>query len=256
MSEQRFAGRVAFVTGAASGLGRASAVMLAREGARMMLFDRDAAGLKDVQALCPGSIVHVGDASVAADVSAAAELSRKALGPAEFLVASAGINGIPKQAIEYTEEEWDRLFAINVKGPWLACKAIIPQMRELGKGSIVLFSSTAGLAGSGFLPAYSASKGAVALFARSLALNHAREGIRVNCVCPGTIDTPMAQQMFVQAAELGGAAPPTVDVMRNRIPMGRFGLAEEIADAVLYFLSDAASYTTGVTMPIDGGLKA
>lgn len=256
MSESRFQGRVAFVTGAASGLGKASALRLARDGAKLMLFDRDAAGLEAIRALCPDAATYVGDASLAADVNAAAELSRQTFGPAEFLVASAGINGIPKPAIDYTEEEWDRLFDVNVKGAWLAVKALVPQMRELGKGSIVLFSSTAGLGGSGFLPAYSASKGAVALLARSLALNHAREGIRVNCVCPGTIDTPMAQEMFVKAGELGGVAPPTVDVMRNRIPMGRFGQADEIADAVMYFLSDAASYTTGVTMPVDGGLKA
>lgn len=256
MSEQRFAGRVVFVTGAASGLGKASALRLAQEGARMMLFDRNAAGLKDMEAQCPGSISYAGDASLAADVNAAAELSRKTFGPAELLVASAGITGVPKPAVDFTEAEWDQIFDINVKGSWLAVKALVPQMRELGKGSIVLFSSTAGLGGSGFMPVYSASKGAVAMLARSLAINHARENIRVNCVCPGTIDTPMAQQMFEQATALGGPMPPTMDVMRNRIPMGRFGQADEIADAVLYLLSDAASYTTGVALPIDGGMKA
>src|SRR3546814_6382245 len=116
--------RVAFVTGAASGLGKASALMLARDGAKLMLFDRDAAGLEEIQALCPGAISYVGDASVAADVNAAAELSRQTFGPAEFLVASAGINGIPKPAIDYTEEEWDRLFDVNVKGAWRAGKEI------------------------------------------------------------------------------------------------------------------------------------
>src|SRR3546814_1200494 len=124
MSESRFQGRVAFVTGAASGLGKASALMLARDGAKLMLFDRDAAGLEEIQALCPGAISYVGDASVAADVNAAAELSRQTFGPAEFLVASAGINGIPKPAIDYTEEEWDRLFDVNVKGAWRAGKEI------------------------------------------------------------------------------------------------------------------------------------
>jgi len=256
MSEQRFAGRIAFITGAASGLGKASALRLAREGARMMLFDLDAKGLQDVLAQCPGSLSYVGDASSSADINAAAELALGTLGPAEYLVASAGINGIPKQAIDYTEAEWDKLFDINVKGSWLAAKALIPQIRQVGKGSIVLMSSTAGLGGSRFLAAYSASKGAVTMLAHSLALNHAHEGIRVNCVCPGTIDTPMAQQMFVRAAELGGLTPPTPETMRARIPMGRFGLADEIADAVLYLLSDAASYTTGVALPVDGGLKA
>ncbi|QWF36944.1 SDR family NAD(P)-dependent oxidoreductase [Bordetella hinzii] len=253
--DKRFEGRVAFVTGAGAGLGRESALMLAAEGARLILLDRDAAGLQETAAQCPGALSLVGDAASAEDVRRAAALALEQLGPVEFLVAAAGIVGPAKPAIEVSEEEWDRLFAVNVKGPWLAVKAVVPQMRELGRGSIVLFSSTAGLVGSPFLSAYSASKGAVTLLTRSLALNHAAENIRVNCVCPGTIDTPMARGSFAQAGD-AAAQQERADVMRSRIPMGRFGQAREIATAVLYFLSDGAGFTTGTALPIDGGRVA
>ncbi|WPB55775.1 SDR family oxidoreductase [Xylophilus sp. GOD-11R] len=251
----RFTGRIAAITGAASGLGRATALMLAQEGARMMLFDRDAAGLAITAEGCPGSITLVGDATSAADLERAAALARTELGPVEFLVPAAGVLGPAKPAIELEEEEWDRLFAINVKGPWLAARAFIPQMREIGQGSIVLFSSTAGLVGSPFLSAYSASKGAVTMLTRSLALNHAAENIRVNCVCPGTINGPMSQASFALAGE-GEAQLARAAVMKSRIPMNRFGEPDEIAAAVLYFLSDAAGFTTGAALPIDGGRVA
>lgn len=252
MTNERFKDKVAVVTGAASGLGKATALALAREGARVLLFDRDAEGLASTAAECPGSVCVTGDASVAADVARAAEVARRELGPVELLAAAAGILGPAKPAIELEEHEWDRLFAINVKGPWLAARAFVPQMRELGKGSIVLFSSTAGLVGSPFLSAYSSSKGAVTMLTRSLALNHAAEGIRVNCVCPGTINGPMSNASFAMAGD-DAAQARRAQTMLSRIPAGRFGEAEEIATAVLYLLSDAAGFTTGVALPVDGG---
>jgi 2-keto-3-deoxy-L-fuconate dehydrogenase len=128
-------------------------------------------------------------------------------------------------------------------------------MREAGRGSVVLFSSTAGILGSPFLSAYSASKGAVVLLTRSLALNHAQENIRVNCVCPGTIEGPMTESSFMQAGDQA-AQEERRKVMRARHPMNRFGTAEEVANAVLYFMSDEASFTTGTALPIDGGRLA
>lgn len=251
----RFRGRVAAITGAASGLGRATALMLAKEGASLLLFDRDPQGLAETAAACPGAITVVGDASLAVDIARAAEVARRELGPVELLAPAAGVLGPAKPAIELDEEEWDRLFAINVKGSWLAARAFIPQMREIGRGSIVLFSSTAGLVGSPFLSAYSASKGAVTMLTRSLALNHAAEGIRVNCVCPGTINGPMSAASFALAGD-GEARLAREAAMKSRIPMNRFGEPEEIAAAVLYFLSDAAGFTTGTALPIDGGRVA
>ncbi|MES2530540.1 MAG: SDR family oxidoreductase [Pseudomonadota bacterium] len=251
----RFEGRIAAVTGAASGLGKASALALAQQGARVLLFDRDAEGLAATAARCPGSVTVVGDASSAADVARAAETARRTLGPVELLAAAAGILGPAKPAIELEEAEWDRLFAVNVKGPWLAARAFVPQMREVGHGAIVLFSSTAGLVGSPFLSAYSASKGAVTMLTRSLALNHAAERIRVNCVCPGTINGPMTEASFAQAGD-GDAQLARAQRMLSGIPLGRFGEADEIAAAVLYLLSDDAAFTTGIALPVDGGRVA
>ena len=172
-----------------------------------------------------------------------------------MLAVAAGILGPAKPAIELAEEEWDRLFAINVKGPWLAARAFIPQMRERGRGSIVLFSSTAGLIGSRFLSAYSASKGAVTMLTRSLALNHAAEHIRVNCICPGTINGPMTDASFAQAGDVA-AQEARAQIMLSGIPLRRFGEPEEIATAVLYLLGDEAGFTTGIALPVDGGRTA
>lgn len=254
-ARSRFEGRVAAVTGAASGLGQATALALAREGARLLLFDRDATGLAQTQAACPGAVTVVGDASCAADVERAAATALQALGPVELLAAAAGILGPVKPAIELEEAEWDRLFAVNVKGPWLAARAFVPQMRTVGRGAIVLFSSAAGLKASPVLSAYSASKGAVTLLARSLAHNHAAERIRVNCVCPGTINGPMADASFADAGD-AAAREARAQAKRDRIPARRFGEPDEVAAAVLYLLSDEAAFTTGVALPVDGGTLA
>lgn len=246
---------MAAVTGAASGLGKATALALAKQGARVLLFDRDEVGLAATAAACPHSVTVVGDASSSVDVARAAETALLTLGPVELLAVAAGILGPAKPAIELAEEEWDRLFAINVKGPWLAARAFIPQMRERGRGSIVLFSSTAGLIGSRFLSAYSASKGAVTMLTRSLALNHAAEHIRVNCICPGTINGPMTDASFAQAGDVA-AQEARAQIMLSGIPLRRFGEPEEIATAVLYLLGDEAGFTTGIALPVDGGRTA
>ncbi|MGE3317221.1 MAG: SDR family NAD(P)-dependent oxidoreductase [Planctomycetaceae bacterium] len=250
----RFSGRVAVVTGAAGALGCATATMLAREGARLVLFDRDESGLRNVAHDCAGSLAVTGDASSAADVDRLARLTRETFGPAEFLAAAAGILGPTGPAIEIEEHDWDRLFAINVKAQWLAARAFIPQMREHGRGSVVLFSSRAGLAGSAVLSGYSASKGAVVLLTRSLALNHAAEHIRVNCVCPGTIESPMAYA--TAGADNAQSELERVARLKAMHPMNRFGTPDEVAEAALYLLSDAASFTTGVALPVDGGRLA
>jgi NAD(P)-dependent dehydrogenase (short-subunit alcohol dehydrogenase family) len=251
----RFEGRVAAVTGAAGALGRASAVALAREGAKLALFDRDSAGLAETAALCPGAVTVTGDARSAADVERFADAAKAAFGPVELLVAAAGVIGPSKIAVDVTEEEFDLVFDINVKGSWLAAKSFIPQMRERGRGSVVLFSSTAGLQGSPVYSVYSASKGAVTLLTKSLALNHATENIRVNCVCPGTIDSPMHRQGMAAIADPVLRAEREA-FQKSKHPMNRFGQPEEVAAGVLYLLSDEASYTTGHALPVDGGRLA
>jgi NAD(P)-dependent dehydrogenase (short-subunit alcohol dehydrogenase family) len=256
MSDGRFAGRIAAVTGAASGLGRATALALAREGARLLLFDRDATGLEETGERCPGAVLVLGDAASAADVARAAAEAEARLGPVELLATAAGILGPAVPAIEAEEADWDRVFAVNVKGTWLAARTFIPQMRKAGRGgAMVAFASTAGLAGSAALPAYSASKGAVVLLTRSLALTHAGEGIRVNCVCPGAIETPMLEATFAAAGDAAARAAREA-LWTARHPVGRFGRPEEVAETVLFLLSDAAGFITGTALPVDGGRLA
>lgn len=252
---RRFEGRIAAVTGAASGLGRATALLLAQEGATLLLFDRDEAGLAATASECPRTVTVVGDASSAVDVARAEATARRELGLVEFLVPAAGVLGPAKVAVDVDEAEWDQLFAINVKGPWLAVRAFVPHMRELGHGAIVLFSSTAGMVGSPLLSAYSASKGAVTMLTRSLALNHAHENIRVNCVCPGTINGPMAEAMFARIEDPTARAARMEGMMAG-IPMHRFGQPRDVAAAVAYLLGDDAGFTTGVALPVDGGRLA
>lgn len=249
---RRFTGRVGLVTGAASGIGRAAAIALAAEGARLVLFDRDEAGLAAAAAECPGALVVTGDVSQSAAVERATEAAAS-LGPVTLLVTAAGILGPTRPLHDVTEDEWDRLFAVNVKGTWLALRSVLPRMIAAGGGAVVTLASGAGLAGNTTFPAYSASKGAVVLMTRSVAASHAGEGIRANCVCPGPIETPMLRGAFAAAGE--GAAAREAE-FRARNPMQRFGAVAEVTAAVLFLLSGAASYINGVALPVDGGRLA
>lgn len=248
----QFAGRVGLVTGAASGLGRSVATALAASGARLVLMDRDARGLDDIAQHCPGAVAVAGDVSQGADMARAAE-ALDTLGPVSLLVTAAGILGPTLPLADVSEEAWDRLFAVNVKGTWLALKHVLPRMIAAGGGAIVTLASGAGLAGNATFPAYSASKGAVVLMTRSIAASHTAQGIRANCVCPGPIDTPMLRETFAAA---GDGAAEREAFFRARNPMGRFGRPDEVSAAVIFLLGDAASYVNGVALPVDGGRLA
>jgi NAD(P)-dependent dehydrogenase (short-subunit alcohol dehydrogenase family) len=242
------AGRVTIVTGAGSGIGAATARRLAAEGAVVVAADLDLAHAErtaqELAATAHAVEVDVADErSVAALVTAA-----ERHGPVEALVNVAGI-GATTTAPDTPVEVFDRVMAVNVRGTFLCCKHVIPAMVERGRGSIVNVASVAGLVGLRGRAAYCASKGAVISLTRALAVDHVADGLRVNCVCPGTVDSPWVRRLVDDVGE-------SLDALRARQPMGRLGTPAEIAGAVAYLLGDDAAFVTGSSLVVDGGLTA
>jgi NAD(P)-dependent dehydrogenase (short-subunit alcohol dehydrogenase family) len=249
MSEGRFAGRRAFVTGAGSGIGEAVARALHAEGADVVLAD---ARLEPAQAVAGELGTGGGDAratALALDVRDE-DAVRAAVGGGEIdvLVNCAGI-GSTTNAPDTPLEVWEDVFAVNARGTFLCCKHVLPGMVRKGRGSIVNMASVAGMIGLRNRAAYSASKGAVIALTRALAIDHVADGVRVNAVCPGTVDSPWVRRLVEEVGE-------SLDALRARQPMGRLGTPEEIAGAVLYLAADGAGFVTGTTLTIDGGLTA
>jgi NAD(P)-dependent dehydrogenase (short-subunit alcohol dehydrogenase family) len=224
----RFAGKRALVTGAGSGIGAAVARLLETEDAEVVAAD------------ITGTDVHL---DVRDETQVAAVVR-----DLDVLVNVAGI-GSTTTAPETPLDVWEDVFAVNARGTFLCCKHAIPGMAERGRGSIVNVASVAAIVGLRNRAAYCASKGAVVALTRALAVDHVADGIRVNVVCPGTVDSPWVRRLVEDAGE-------SLDELRTRQPMGRLGLPEEIADAVAYLASDAAAFVTGTTLVIDGGLTA
>ncbi|HEX3399833.1 MAG TPA: glucose 1-dehydrogenase [Acetobacteraceae bacterium] len=245
-------GKVGIITGAASGIGAACAQVLSREGAKLLLTDLDDAAGERLAAETGGVYLHldVTDEAAWPGVVSAAE---KRFGHLDILVANAGI-GIMGPAIDMSLADWRRQMAVNVDGVFLSVKHCIPAMRRSGGGSIVMLSSVAGLRGSAGLAGYSASKGAVRLFAKSMALEcaQARDGIRVNSVHPGIIDTPIWTKL-----PPGANAPldPRA-IAAATVPLGEAGRPEDVADGILFLASDASRHITGSELVIDGGMTA
>jgi len=245
-------GKRAIVTGAASGIGRATAVLLAREGAAVVAADLDEAGVGAVIAAIAAEGGRA--ASVRCDVSVEADCRRlveavvSGFGGLDIVVNCAGIIR-RTSVVDTTEEEWDRVMAVNVKAVFLLGKHAIPEMVRGGGGAVVNIGSGWGLKGGPRAASYCASKGAVVNLTRAMAIDHGPQGIRVNCVCPGDTDTPLLRS---EAQQLGEDLTAFLASSAER-PIRRLGTPEDTARAVLFLASDAASWVTGTTLVVDGG---
>jgi len=246
-------GKIALVTGGGSGIGRATALTFAREGAKVVVADVVVEGGEETVRLIKaagGEAMFVkADMAKAAEVEAMVQKAAATYGRLDCAHNNAGIEGATGRTADYREEDWDRVISINLTGVWFCLKYEIAQMLKQGGGAIVNTASDAGLLGVPQMPAYVASKHGVVGLTKTAALEYAKAGIRVNAVCPGVIKTPMVDRITGQRA---GRA----ERMAAAEPVGRMGKPEEIAEAVVWLCSDAASFVTGLPMPVDGGIIA
>jgi NAD(P)-dependent dehydrogenase (short-subunit alcohol dehydrogenase family) len=246
------ASKIALVTGAASGIGRATALLFAREGAAVAIVDLDEAGgqavVQEIVEEGGRAIFVPCDVSQAADCQRAVGQTVAALGGLDILVNNAGIIR-RADVLATTEEEWDRVMAVNVKSVFLMAKYAVPVMAGRGGGAVLNIGSGWGLVGGRDAVAYCAAKGAVVNMTRAMALDHGAQKIRVNCVCPGDTDTAMLRD---EARQLGAPEAEFLVEAADR-PLQRIGTPEDIAQAVLYLASDASSFVTGTTLVVDGG---
>jgi NAD(P)-dependent dehydrogenase (short-subunit alcohol dehydrogenase family) len=252
MLTHQLAGKVAIITGAASGIGRAAAILFASEGAAVVIADINQAGGRAVAAEIARSggrsAFEPGDVTRAADCKRVVDRAMHEFGGAHILFNNAGIIR-RASVVELSEADWDQVMAVNVKAIFLMSRETIPLMEKNSGGSIINTASGWGLAGGPRAAVYCASKGAVVLLTKAMAIDHGPQKIRVNCICPGDTDTAMLRS---EAEQLGEPSNQFLEDAAKR-PLGRVGKPEEIAHAALYLASDAASFVTGTAMVVDGG---
>ena len=260
----RLAGKVALVTGAGSigpgwGNGKAASVAFAREGARVVAFDRNEEAASETAALVEGEggecLALAGDVTSSADLDRAVAATLERFGRIDVLHNNVGIV-VTGGVTAIDEATWDRVMAVNLKGTFLACRAVLPVMEQGGGGAIVNVSSVAGIRGSGVdFVAYSTSKGAILPLTRSIALEYARRGIRANAILPGLMNTPLVQASLTGAYGEGGDYEETIRRRDAQCPTGRMGDAWDVAWAAVFLASDEARYVTGTELVVDGGLS-
>jgi NAD(P)-dependent dehydrogenase (short-subunit alcohol dehydrogenase family) len=251
--ESGFEGKVVLVTGGSYGIGRAAALAFSRRGAKVVVADIDVQkGEETVHRIKESgaeAIFVKTDVSQEEDVKAMVKKTVETYSKLDCAFNNAGIHKVFVSAIDFVEKDWNEIIDVNLKSVWLCMKYEIPQMLRLGKGAIVNTSSAAGLIAAPSNPAYPASKHGVVGLTKSTAIEFARKGIRVNCVCPGPTRTGMHDSLVA-------VAPQMVEMMNQKVPMGRMAEPEEVAAAAIWLCSDEASYVTGHALPVDGGLVA
>lgn len=244
----RLSGKVAIITGGGSGIGKATALAFVREGAKVVVAGRDFSKLEAVAGeIGPTCLPVHTDVAQPEDIKKLVAAAVERFGRIHILVNNAGVL-LPGTAESHTDDEWDQTFAVNVRALWLLSRAVLPHMRTAGGGSIVNIGSALSLVAARNRVAYAASKGAVLTMTRAMALDHAPENIRVNCICPGIVDTPLVAQFNLDEA-----------ARRQRMamhPLGRFGRPEDVAESAVFLAGDESSWVTGAAFPVDGGYTA
>ena len=254
-NEGRLAGRVALITGGGTGIGRAMALAFSREGANVAIAGRRRDKLQHVAneiTARGGEVLPVAcDVTQSVDAERAVRETVEEFGALHILVNNAGTHSTGTVE-ELSEEDWDRVMRVNIKGPFLMSRAALPAMRRAGRGSIINTGSILGLVAMKSRAAYCASKGGVTMLTKAMALDHGHENIRVNCICPALVETEMVQAIFLQTP----AGRALREARVAGMPLGRMGQPEDVAELAVYLASDESSWLTGVAIPLDGGLSA
>jgi 3-oxoacyl-[acyl-carrier protein] reductase len=252
----RLKDKVVLITGAGSGIGRAGAELFAAEGARVVVADINDAGAKETVDLVRGrggeAVAVVGDVGRAEDNEAAVRTALDTYGGLDVVWANAGLPQAFRSITEVEPDEFDRIMAVNARGPWLAARAALPVLRERGGGSFIITASLSGLKGRPDASAYQASKGAATMLTKSLAREFGPFQIRVNSVCPLAAETPMWAKFMDNYMDKDEAAV----VFAKAVPLERLATADDVAKAALFFASDDSTFVTGVNLPVDGGSLA